>query len=169
MSNPNIYTYPGVKAHLGSRIQHLEIAANPPTTVGKLTANHWRTFAVLSAQSSICFDMSVGGDGQTGLLILQDRPYAVTNQAIVSTILNFKKECTVQQLLDTITSKHRERYRFTANGDGCRYWVRFVVNAWEQEGLLAAGSTAKLDEIILYIWNSKTSKTKSEPAAGTFY
>ncbi|RDB21788.1 hypothetical protein Hypma_010857 [Hypsizygus marmoreus] len=166
----NIYIYPKASALLSAKVDSIQILGGPPVEGG--SHNHWRMFFIIDPSTAFCFDMSVGGDGRTGVLIIQDVPYPNRDDmekpfAIVP--LSFTTTHTIQDIITSLTKHSMECYRFTPEGDGCRHWIRQVVRMWEAEGRLPAGSRSKLDESILFFWTSPTESRESPPAVGDFY
>ena len=139
--------------------------SNPDAPV---LANHWRIHAVIK-DGSIVIDMAPGGDGVTGLLQLNYRPYDVSNQAVCSAVLQLQVNCTVNALVGCLLEGKLDRYVFTSNGDGCRNWIRVAIDWLERQGLISAGSLRGIDAIISFLYLSNTERVPSVPGVGTFY
>ncbi|KAJ6037305.1 hypothetical protein N7540_001584 [Penicillium herquei] len=100
---------------------------NPPT-------NHWIIFLELMGTRSalVMLDMSpgYGSDGQRGKIHLSSNPDAVTDQFIRSLSIPIKTQATFRTITDSIDSKGRDKYRFTAELEGCKFWIFTLISIW---------------------------------------
>ena len=108
---------------------------NPPT-------NHWAAFLELQGKGSVRLDMApgYGSDGLRGKLDMSSKPYQSTNNAIRSVSFEVAKGVTVQTIVDNINQNGRQKYTFTVEWEGCRFWVRTLISDLEAEGVVGEGS-----------------------------
>lgn len=161
---------------LQSRVKKIHICAyinpenagdqdgNPPT-------NHWAAFLEVSRGGSVRLDMApgYGSDGQRGKIEISSKPYVSTQNAIKTLTFHLKAPATVQTIVDTINSKGRDRYKFTEEWEGCRFWMYTFISDLEASGLVSSGSgKATWDAVSLY-WRSPNGHEPREVKQGTFY
>ncbi|CRG91080.1 hypothetical protein PISL3812_08128 [Talaromyces islandicus] len=137
---------------------------NPPT-------NHWAAFLQYPSGGSARLDMApgYGSDGLRGKIDLASKPYMLTNNAIKSLSFSPKTPITVQSIVNTINSKGRDRYRFTAEWEGCRYWMYTFILDLESAGILASGSGQATWQAVSYYWRNPSGFEPREVKRGRFY
>lgn len=108
---------------------------NPPT-------NHWAAFLQLSSGGSVRLNMApgYGSDSLRGKIDLVLKPYMIMNNAVKLLLFRLKAPIMVQTIIDTINSRGRDRYQFTAEWKGCQYWMYTFISDLESAGILASGS-----------------------------
>ncbi|KAF8852011.1 hypothetical protein BDZ45DRAFT_678691 [Acephala macrosclerotiorum] len=118
-------------------VTDIYLCAYAPTTVsappkpgasinGKMT-NHWVIDIVSSPTQSICSDPSPTGPGGSLDLIITGKSHAYTNNAVKSMHLTPMPNLTTGQIFDHITNVGRDKYTFSAGGQGCRFWICSVL------------------------------------------
>ena len=118
-------------------------SADESTAVGPLT-NHWVLHCILAASEtshefrSIRLDPSPGGlDLSLTLIINLVKTYIETREAATSFELSLTEDATFVQLMDVITTRYLQKYRFTRDGNGCRHWIACAIKAFREHGYLA--------------------------------
>lgn len=86
--------------------------------------NHWVLQLIISQTESIRLDFSPN-DTSIGAanLIIRKLEDLVSSNMVKTCDLTVRKGLTVESILDCLLSEHKDRYRFTAGGQGCRFWV----------------------------------------------
>ena len=141
-----------------------DIDSRPPT-------NHWTIFLQLGSNRSVKVDM-IPGDGDDGLLgfiVLESKKYDMTNKRIKS--LTFIPPCTllVKDVLALITEKGRDRYTFTEEEEGCRFWICTVVKDLEGAGKVPKDSSIESDLTLSRYWGFPSGFSPRIMEAGTFF
>jgi len=75
----------------------------------------------------------------------------------------------VKDFKDVILNNRYDKYKFTDNGEGCRYWVSLVISLFEANGYIAPGSMTHFDLEINKIASKHPSKVPFPIIKGTFY
>lgn len=86
--------------------------------------NHWVLQLVISQTDSIRLDFSPN-DTSIGAanLIIRKLENLVSSNMVKTCDLTVRKGLTGEPILDCLLSEHKDRYRFTAGGQGCSFWV----------------------------------------------
>ena len=117
--------------------------------------NHWRLFFAISEKESISLDMvKHGADNPKGNLGVLGRNYPVSNTGVLSIPMIQAPGLTVTTVLDIIQSNGLLRYQYTPAGEGCRYWIKRVVDLLKFHRLLfdADSRFPQFDECIDFLW-----------------
>jgi len=136
---------------------------NPPT-------NHWAAFLELLNKSSVRLDMApgYGSDGRRGKIELATKTYTYTHNAIKTVSYAMKKYTTLQDIKDVIDAKGRDKYTFTEELEGCRYWMYTFILDLEAEGILEAGSAVVASNAVSSYWRHPSGSEQREVKQGTF-
>jgi hypothetical protein len=59
--------------------------------------------------------------------------------------INLSSGLKVQDVIDLILAKGRDRYKLTEGGSGCRYWCKTVVRDLEDHQFVRGGSSDQLE------------------------
>ena len=135
------------------------------------TLYHWCFYAAIPTSSSgVLFDITPGADGQTAVLIICSKSSPVTTAADHSSFrVTLNVEYTIRQLMDWIATNQLDRYMFTSEGTGCRFWCAEVLKRLEGDRILPAGST---DKFVSFLASESKLKPISVPEVageGIFY
>ncbi|PLB54106.1 kinase-like protein [Aspergillus steynii IBT 23096] len=105
-------------------------------------------------RGSVRLDMApgYGSDGQRGKVEISSKPYVSMHNAIKTLTFHLKAPATVETIIDTINSKGRDKYKFTAEWEECRFWI----------------GKATWDAVSFY-WRSPNGYEPREVKQGTFY
>ncbi len=88
---------------------------------------------------------------ERGLLQIASKLYAVTHNCTHALAIEIQSARKVQGICDTIIRKGRDKYSFTDDDEGCRYWVSVVLSDLADEGLIALESRDQaLEDLALY-------------------
>ena len=115
---------------------------------------HWRFYArPLNERNSILFDM-IPANYPFGVLHIEPRsglstssPYKLERELILR---KWKTSADLAKLLD---DNGFARYRFTDDGEGCRYWCMSVIKKLESEGWLVPGTVKDIETWVQEQWN----------------
>lgn len=107
----------------------------PPT-------NHWSIFLQLGPQLSVRLDMTAGygENGLRGKIDVQSKGYAKTFHDIKTLSFQPASGTTVKSILDMMSGNGLDKYAFTENLEGCRYWTMRVISTLDGAGILPPGS-----------------------------
>jgi hypothetical protein len=132
-------------------------------------ANHWVVFLELGHADSVKVDMTPGSDNSTGVAMLTYKRYTTSRTALVDRVYETRNNPTVQTMLDLVTQNRLDKYRFNADGEGCRYWIYRFIQTLEGAGYLDPGTAADVWSHLSYFWRSSTDREAKVVAQGTFY
>lgn len=137
---------------------------------GNSPTNHWAAFLELLDEHSVRLDMApgYGSDGQRGKIELASKTYAYTQNAIKTVSYAMKKYVTVQNIKDVIDAKGRDKYTFTEELEGCRYWIYTLILDLEAEGIIEAGSAVVAWNAVSSYWRHPSGSEQREVKQGTF-
>ena len=57
----------------------------------------------------------------------------------------------MKKLVEVVRENEMEKFSFTENGVGCRFWVGEVVRRWKKLGLVEVGED--LEQIMGHVWD----------------
>jgi len=138
---------------------------------GRPPTNHWCAFLQTTARDSVKVDMTPGDgeDGLTGTILLESKSYTTTDQAIKTLSFPSTSGPTVGDILDLIIKKRRDKYKFTEDEEGCRYWIYVFVADLEEAGFIKKGSEATAHAALSEYWAYPSGSTPNAMLNGTFY
>ncbi|KID96047.1 hypothetical protein MAJ_07958, partial [Metarhizium majus ARSEF 297] len=159
---------------LDRTVKHIHICAyinehnegdqgDPPT-------NHWATFLEISKTHSVRMDMApgYGSDGQRGKIEISSKRYRYTDKAIHMLSFDPIGGTTVKNIVDLIQSNGRQKYNFTPEWEGCRYWVYTIISDLEEAGILEPGSGMTAWSAVSYYFANPSGYEPREVRQGTF-
>ena len=137
---------------------------NPPT-------NHWAVFLQLSAGGSVRLDMApgYGSDGLRGKIEIASKTYTYTNNAIKTLSFPVRVYTTVENITDLLSLNGRDKYMFTEEEEGCRFWVDTFISDLEGAGIIGTGSRQIALGGLSYYWRNPSGYESREVKQGTFY
>ncbi|KAF4495256.1 hypothetical protein FAGAP_8613 [Fusarium agapanthi] len=135
----------------------------PPT-------NHWATFLEISSSHSVRLDMApgYGSDGLRGKIEISSKRYRLTNKAIHQLSFPIHGKPKVRDIIALINNHGLQKYQFTPEWEGCRYWIYSMISALEQQGIVESGSASQTWEAVSYYYVNPTGYQSREVRAGTF-
>jgi hypothetical protein len=138
---------------------------------GRPPTNHFCAFLQTTARDSVKVDMIPGDgeDGLTGTILLESKSYTTTNQAIKTVSFPATSGPTVGGILDLIIKGRRDKYKFTEDEEGCRYWIYVFVTDLEAAGFIGKGSGATAHAALSQYWAYPSGSTPNAMRVGTFY
>nr|POF24597.1 hypothetical protein CFP56_78316 [Quercus suber] len=106
------------------------------------------------------------------VLVVEAKDYAYSYHAHKVIRMNNAKNLTIKAFFELIKANGYDKYQFTNNGNGCRYWVYSVVKLLEEKDHLVNADVAKT--ALNTVWsggNPITSgiQTPLDKQKGTFY
>lgn len=137
---------------------------------GNQPTNHWAIFLELADQNSVRLDMApgYGSDGLRGKIEVASKRYQMTMNAIYSLSFDVAPGVTVRTITDLISSHKRQKYTFTKEWEGCRFWIYTVMYDLEAAGIVAAGSAALVWQAVSCYWRYPGGCEQREVRQGTF-
>src|SRR6266536_4191332 len=137
---------------------------NPPT-------NHWAAFLPRSQGGSVRLDMmpGYGSDGLRGKIEIASKDYTSTQNAIKTLSFPVIAQATVKTITDKINEKGRDRYTFTEEEEGCRYWIGTLISDLEAASIIPTGSGKDALEELSCYWRYPSGSEPRAVKQGTFY
>ncbi|KAF1809594.1 hypothetical protein P152DRAFT_461279 [Eremomyces bilateralis CBS 781.70] len=136
---------------------------NPPT-------NHWAAFMQLPTGGSVRLDMApgYGSDGRRGKIELSSKKYTYTQNAIKTLSFGAIAYVTVQMVTEMINRNGRDKYNFTEEWEGCRFWIYTFISDLEAAGIIPAGSAQATWAAVSYYWRSPSGQELRDVKQGEF-
>ncbi|KAF8063580.1 hypothetical protein FPV67DRAFT_1507191 [Lyophyllum atratum] len=114
---------------------------------------HWRLyFQIDNLPYRVEFNSEIFHvDGVTRLWITERpvsscAPQSVTGGPLLIPMIS--ATLTVQNVIDLVLHKGRDRYKLSIRGDGCRFWCRTVLNDLVEDGWVAPNTTDRVQQHI---------------------
>ena len=87
--------------------------------------NHWSIFLLFEGEtSSVRLNMSLAaGSDENGTFSAALHGFILSNSTLMYFDYNACPGLKVGHCINLIRTKHRDRYRMTGSGNGCRFWV----------------------------------------------
>jgi hypothetical protein len=119
----------------------------PPT-------NYWGAFLLVGEDTSVGVDMAgdYGHDGRRGKIHVSSNSFPHANDEVKTLRFNIENTRTVRQIFELINSKGRDKYRFTDEIEGCRYWMWKFISDLEAAGIVRAGSSNWTWAAVSFYW-----------------
>ncbi|RTE68365.1 hypothetical protein BHE90_017257 [Fusarium euwallaceae] len=136
---------------------------DPPT-------NHWATFLEISPTHSVRMDMApgYGSDGLRGKIEISSKRYRFTNKAIHGLSFNVIGKPKVGDIINLINSNGLQKYTFTPEWEGCRFWVYTLILHLEQQGIVEPESASRAWGAVSYYYINPSGYDVREVRQGTF-
>lgn len=137
---------------------------------GNSPTNHWAIFLEISEKHSVRLDMApgYGDDGRRGKIQVASKTYQVTAHAIRTLAFETVDGTTVRTITNLISSNKRQKYTFSEEFEGCRFWVFTIISDLEGAGLLNPGSGQLALEAVSYYWRSPDGQEFRDVKQGAF-
>lgn len=121
-------------------------------------------------RGSVRLDMSpgYGSDGLRGKIDLSSKTYQCTTNHVKKLTFPTSYGVTVKHVIDLVSRKGRQKYQFTEEEEGCRYWNYVFVSDLEHAGYIQAGSADTALDALSYYWVNPSGKEKRAVKKGTF-
>jgi hypothetical protein len=164
-------------SHLSRRVRTVHICAYenvgnegdgdiPPT-------NHWGAFLQIGQDRSVRVDMAAdyGYDGRRGKIHISSKSYSHTNHDVMTLSFDLQQTRTVQQIFELINNNGRDRYRFTEEIEGCRYWIWVFICDLQAAGIINADSGDRTWAAVSFYWKypQGSGSDPREVKPGQFY
>lgn len=173
-SNWDTDDFNNAENHLNKQVTRVYICAykneNNEGADGLPPTNHWATFLQTGNPESIRLDMApgYGTDGTRGKIRITMQDYIYTYDAIKTLGFDVVRNTMAQEFCDAINERGRERYNFTNELEGCRYWIYTILSDWESRGLLAEGTSTEAWAALSLYWRNPSGSEERTVAQGTF-
>ncbi|KAI0868959.1 hypothetical protein GGS24DRAFT_480429 [Hypoxylon argillaceum] len=157
---------------------HLVAFPNPINACrdgGIASTNHWCLFlGFLRVDRSVRIDIvpGNGSDGLLGSIAISSKDYAYTdNRAHKLSYQVNQQHLIVGDVIELLRRNGRQRYRFTPEREGCRYWTYVVIRDLERAEILSPGAAHQAWEAMSRYYHapSSSSADTSGRRAGSFY
>ncbi|KAH7884141.1 hypothetical protein F5I97DRAFT_1898812 [Phlebopus sp. FC_14] len=153
-------------------VQQYTISGSPVIVGDPSSVLHWRIFVKCAYGDYSCtvkLDLIPGQDGRTGVLMVTTVPYELSSSSAAHVSHHATTPITIDQLLQTLQQRYRDRYMYDDTGSGCRYWCRTVLQDLEVLRLVSAGACQEFDGYVVS-WNQQHPARFPLPTRqGTFY
>jgi len=93
-----------------------------------------------------------GSQGLRGKIEISSKGYVRTQNSIKTLSFPATLGVTPQGVIDSIASCGRQKYQFTPEWEGCRYWNQVVIQDLQTAGYIPAGSATTAQEALSYYW-----------------
>lgn len=138
-------------------------AGEPPT-------NHWTTCLQITKSSSVMLDMApgYGSDGLRGKIAATSLGEPYTDETLKAFSFKPVKAITVGDVFRLIMDKGRDRFNFSPEWEGCRFWMGVVIEDLEDAAIVQAGSAVMAKEALLKYWRNPEGSEFRVLREGTF-
>ncbi|KAG6180828.1 hypothetical protein E4U10_007445 [Claviceps purpurea] len=143
---------------LHSKVDYIHICARKnETNIGYNNSppvNSWFIFLEISALHSVRLLISKdwGSKNLRGRLEIATKDYAFTHNAIHQLSFRAIGGPKVKNIVDMIKAKGLQKYNFTPDWEGCRFWVYMFICHLERGGFVESGSVGKAGLAIPYYY-----------------
>lgn len=135
----------------------LIVAAHRPLAVqiaskakSYLSLNHWMFYLQTSSNASVRLNMEDAfkkgirdKSGHEGILKAGTQKYHLSSDVVKHIEVGLtRSNITVKEILSVIQEKGYQNYDFNSNGEGCRYWVKKVLELFKEKTLVSNISLA---------------------------
>lgn len=127
----------------------------------QLPTNHWSLFLTTGEQSSVHIDAVPNMGGQPGMIILENKRYAVTNSGTYVVSMVAPARLTVGDVLSIIIENKRDRYIFHPTMEGCRYWLATLANDLAVNRVIDPQALQTVTTALGYYWPYPTGTVPS--------
>ncbi|KAI1113632.1 hypothetical protein F5Y14DRAFT_206515 [Nemania sp. NC0429] len=140
----------------------------PPT-------NHWCLFLELidsssGDSSSVRFDMApgYGSDGLRGKIEVSSKEYNCTSNRIHRITFQVIAPVSVAMIVELVQKNGRQKYQFSPEWEGCRFWNYTFLQDLEKAGIILEGSSEKAEEALSSYFRTPSGVEKREMRIGEF-
>ena len=88
-----------------------------------MSDNHWSIFLLLAENISVRMNMTAELNDPTGFLKWTTLNYVLTQSAIEHWDFKTASNVTVSDIYRLVTGNHRDEYKMSGGGSGCRWWM----------------------------------------------
>ncbi|TCD65057.1 hypothetical protein EIP91_003295 [Steccherinum ochraceum] len=136
------------------------VAARNPDDQGTNTVsatNHWTLFFDTSADASVPssteVDMCPNEPGEPGMIVLERKACRpLVDQVHEAECLVLEADATIVDFLEVILKNERDKYIFSPNSEGCRFWLTTVAGDFVEAGLIRAGDAEDAKGALKKYW-----------------
>ncbi|KFY18841.1 hypothetical protein V493_08313 [Pseudogymnoascus sp. VKM F-4281 (FW-2241)] len=147
-----------------------ENRSNKGDEEGLAATNHWCLFLELSSIESIRLDMApgYGSDGLRGKIEISTKSYVCTNKSIRTLTFHPALSVTPRNIVELITQKGRQKYQFTPEWEGCRYWNLILFQDLEADKYIQEGSAQMVALDLASYWAFPAGQENRNMGQGVF-
>lgn len=127
-------------------------------------------FLEISRIRSVRIDMMAGygSDGLRGKIEISSKDYACTQNGIKTCVFPATFGVTVQKIVDLISSAGRQKYQFTPEWEGCRFWNWTVTKDLQSAGYVPPGCAEEAGNALSMYWAFPTGSERRQIGVGKF-
>ncbi|KAJ5181287.1 hypothetical protein N7491_000840 [Penicillium cf. griseofulvum] len=110
--------------------------------------NHWCLYLDIGLGQSVCIDITPSYNvpgvkipgGSKAFMLISILPSLSFVSAKKSVGMQVRAGAKVKDFVDLLIQKNRHRYKFNAQGQGCRYWTDDQITLFQKSGLIVNSS-----------------------------
>lgn len=142
------------KAVIAVHLVAYENIKNKGDEDGNAPTNHWCTFFETADHQSVRLDMApgYGSDGLRGKVEVSSKRYDCTKNHVKKITIPASLGLTAQKIIDLVVRNGRQKYQFTPEWEGCRYWNYVLISDLEAAGYIAQGNARAALAVLSFYW-----------------
>ncbi|KAJ4268899.1 hypothetical protein NW762_002970 [Fusarium torreyae] len=132
--------------------------------------NEWAVFFETSATHSVRVKI-VPGHGTKGLkgkIKISSEEFRYSPKIINGLSFAVSRAVKVEDIVRLMVNNGFQKYHFTPEGDGARYWIFALISLLEQKGILEPGSSPQAWNSVSYYYIDPSGYEAREVGQGTF-
>ena len=110
-----------------------------------------------------------GSDWLRGYIEISSKKYVYTHSGIKICVFPVTHGVTVQRVVDLISSAGRQKYQFTPEGEGCRFWNLTVTKDLQSAGYVPPGCVEEAENVLSMYWAFPAGSERREIKVGKFW
>ncbi|KAG6023226.1 hypothetical protein E4U40_004092 [Claviceps sp. LM458 group G5] len=133
--------------------------------------NHWSVFFETSPSHSVCFNMVLNNDKSDetrGIVLTSTRECTFDREALHTLSFPIKGTPTVEDVANFVNRNGLHRFRFSTDGQGCRFWVCTFISHLEKEGIVEYGCADQTWADAAYYYIDPSGRELRKLKEGTF-
>ncbi|KAH9928365.1 uncharacterized protein B0H18DRAFT_256103 [Fomitopsis serialis] len=170
MSDPTLYLRNFTQDRT-SPILRFILSGSPVNPSDPNSVLHWRIYCVTDKSRSIKFDMMPGADARTGYLSVTSCGYEESRSRTAGFTVAAAVSVKSQDLLTFLCQppRCRNRYVYSSDGAGCRFWCCTVLQDLEGAGIVPSNTVKDFDAYIQQMNRQNPAAFPLPAAQGRFY
>ncbi|KAF3764148.1 hypothetical protein M406DRAFT_330499 [Cryphonectria parasitica EP155] len=93
-----------------------------------------------------------GSDGLRGKVKISSKRYSYTQNHVKKITMPASLGLTVQKIVNLVMHNGRQKYQFTPEWEGCRYWNYVVISDLEAAGYISKGNAKSVLAALSLYW-----------------
>ncbi|KAG6140815.1 hypothetical protein E4U28_003321 [Claviceps purpurea] len=133
--------------------------------------NHWSVSFETSPSHSVRLNMVLNDDKSDvlrGIVLISTRECNFDRWALHTLSFPIKGTPTVEDIVNIVNRNGLQRFRFNADGQGCRFWVCTFMSHLEKEGLVESGCADQTWADAAYYYIDPSGRELRELTKGIF-